>query len=436
MSHPNQLTRRTLLRAGSAGMMLPIMTPLLPGLARAEDGFPQRFLVFTHGQGTLLDSIVQAGATETNWELGSVLAPLARHKERLLVMSGVDDATNVLDTPYNGHTRCRLHTLTAQGMQWTAGDSGVFPSSAGGPSIDQVVADRWSGLTSYRSLEHGVKVGTLTGNTYTWRGVGQPALPEDDPQLAFDRLFSDLVSSTPEEVAARKVRRERVLDAVQRQFDHLRPKLDADDRTKLDIHQQSLEDVRQTLQGAALGDACGVPGGNWSSNEVPDIASAQIQLLTMALACDMTRVGSLAIGGINEFPWLDVDFPTGWHDAVHAGPVTDALRTDLTTSFAWFAEQLAQLMDALDAVPEGTGTLLDHTLILYANVFSDGSIHDHVNKTYVLAGGAPGLQMDRFLDLGGTPHGDVHTSVLNTLGFDDTEFGNPDFCTGAVGGLR
>ena len=166
------MNRRDLLRRGGAGLFLPMMTPLLPGLARAADGFPQRFLVFTHGQGTLQSSMVQSGATETAWELGSILAPLQRHKERLVVLDGVHDSTNLLDTPYNGHTRCRLHTLTAQGMTWTAGDSGVFPSSAGGPSDTCFEGSRWRGTRrrSPRGRSRGTRLRPRRGAwAWAWR---------------------------------------------------------------------------------------------------------------------------------------------------------------------------------------------------------------------------------------------------------------------------
>lgn len=432
----SQWTRRKFLRgAGGTAVALPFLAS--QPQAWCADGFPLRFVVFTHGQGTITDAMVAAGSSEYDWELGEVLAPLQRHKDQLVILSGIDDVTNLLDTPYNGHTRCRVHTLTAQGMEWASGSDGSSsPVSAGGPSIDQLVASRWEGRTPYSSIEAGISVGAGTGNTYTWKGVGAPVPAENSPSALFDRLFSDLGSSSPEEVADRKRRRQSVLDAVKGQIDHLMPRLGVEDRHRLEIHLESISGLERAVSGAALGESCGVPSPDLSDTSVPGDTRAHIDLLTTALSCDLTRVATLAFGGIDEFPWLPVDFPSGWHDAVHAGPATAALRSDLIQSYSWFAEQMAYFMDALSAVPEGDGTLLDHTLILYANVFSSGADHGHEGKTYVLGGGAGGaLQTGRYLQYDGEPHGAMHTSVLNILGFNDTEFGHRDFCGGPLSGV-
>ena len=428
-------SRRSFLRQVGGVACAPALLPLLPTAASAGDGFPQRLLVICHGQGTLVDELLEAtvpGPVRT----GPVLAPLERYRDRLLVVRDIDDATNSLDEPYNAHTRCRLHTLTAQGMQWAASGDGVAPSSAGGPSIDQYVASRWAGATPFRSLELGVKPSSLTGGQWLWRGVGQPVIPEADPEAALARLFGDVVGTDPAEVERRRVRRDLVLDAVQRQFDHVGPSLASEDRVRLEVHRDAIEEVRFSLAGAALGDGCGVPRLDMGEGSYADISAAHARLLSMAFACDLTRVGTLTFGDLNAFPWLDVDLPAGWHDAVHAGPDAgpDA-RQDLIKTFAWFAEQLALVLDALDSVPEGSGTLLDHTLVLFANAFSDGATHSHEGKTYVLAGGAPGLEMNRVLDAGGAPHGELLTSVLQAVGVGEEWFGDRDFCDRALPGV-
>jgi len=428
-------TRRSFLRQLGGAAVAPAILPLLPTAAAAGTGFPQRLLVVCHGQGTLVDELLLSDGPGP-LELGPILAPLERHRERLLVVQDVDDATNSLDAPYNAHTRCRLHALTAQGMQWAASGDGVAPSSAGGPSIDQYVASRWAGRTPLRSLELGVKVSSLTGAQWLWRGVGQPVTPEADPDVALARLFGDFMGTDPAEVQRRRVRRDLVLDAVQRQFDRVTPSLASEDRQRLLVHQQAIEEVRASLAGAALGDACQVPDLDLGAGSHDDVSAAHARLLAMAFACDLTRVGTLAFGDINAFPWLDVDLPAGWHDAVHAGPdAAPGARQTLITTFAWFSAQLARVLDALDAVPEGSGTLLDNTLVLFANTFSDGSTHSHEGKTYVLAGGAPGLRMDRVVDAVGAPHGELLTSVLNAIGIHDDAFGDRDFCDRALPGV-
>ena len=126
------------------------------------------------------------------------------------------------------------------------------------------------------------------------------------------------------------------------------------------------------------------------------------------------------------------------------GKLTDALKARLVAAddkatleatYGWYGDQLGLLLAALDAIPEGDGTLLDHTLVVYGNVFGSGSTHGHTNKTYLLAGGGAGLVGGHLLDMGGAPHGELFTAILQGLGFDDESFGDPAFCSGPLAGV-
>ena len=158
-------------------------------------------------------------------------------------------------------------------------------------------------------------------------------------------------------------------------------------------------------------------------------------MLAMSLACNLTRVSTLTFGDYQDWPWLDVDFPSGWHDAVHAGPATPELEDDLIDSYRWYNEQLAYLLAALDAIPEGEGTLLDNTLVVAGNVFSTGSNHSHSGKAYVLAGGGGGLIGGLNHDFGGAHNGDLFTAILESLGFADEPFGDPAFASTPLSGV-
>ena len=418
------------------GATLPLLASW-PGAARAAAAFPKRFVVFTQSQGTLQDQMVVPGVSETVFDFGPILASLEPHRDGVVVIQGIDDQTNTLDGTYNGHTRCCLNLLPATGMVWRPGAGGeLVPTSAGGPSIDQVVADRWAGLTAYPSLELGCDASNLIGNSFLWRGVDEPVWAENDPNAVFDRLFGDLVVATPDEIERVRLRRQSVLDIVSGNLAHVQGKLGADDKLKLDSHLESVRALEQSLQGIQLGGACVVPAAPTGLVDQSVSMKAQIDLLVMSLACDLTRVASLTSAGDPDWSWLNVSFPTGWHDAVHSGQATTDLQRDLIASYGWYTEQLAYLISALKAVPEGDGTLFDNTLILFANVFSDGSQHAHQDKFYVLAGGAGGsLQGGRLLSYAGNAHNDLYVSILGALGFDDETFGHPDFCTGALPGV-
>lgn len=430
------LTRRGMLRALGAGAFgLPLLESLTRRGWAQQASFPTRLVLVSRGQGTLADELVVPGTGPTDFAFGPVLAPLDPWKDRVVVCGGVDDTTNVLDGSYNGHTRCLLHTWTARGMTWAVGgDGSANPTGAGGPSLDQVVADRWAAPTPYRSLEFGVGADTQVIQTHNWRGVGQPVPPENDPAAMFERLFQDLVATDPAERAARLLRRQRVLAAVKGQFDTVLPRVSADDRTKLENHLAALEGLETSLAGGALGDACVPPAPDLADRSIPGTSRAQIDQLAMALGCDLTRVATLVFGDYQDWSWAGIDFPSGWHDAVHAGPVTVDLRATLSASYQWYSEQVAALLAALDAIPEGDGTVLDHTLVVVNNVFSTGSDHSHTGKTVLLAGGGGGLVGGRNLALGGAPHNALYGSILTALGLDPT-FGDPAFAAAPLTGV-
>lgn len=429
-------------RLGRRGFLtgLGATVPLLaswPGAARGASLFPKRFIVFCQSQGTLLDQMVAGGVSETVFDYGPILAALEPHRDGVVVIEGIDDQVNTLDGTYNGHTRCCLDMLPATGMVWRPGAGGqLTPTSAGGPSLDQVIAGRLAGRTAYPSLEFGCNASSMIGNTFLWRGVDEPVWAENDPNAMFDRLFGELVVASPAEIERTRVRRASVLDAVKANLAHVQSKLGADDVLKLESHLASVRALEQTLQGVQLGGACSVPAAPSGLADQNLTMKAQIDLMVMSLACDLTRVASLSSSGDPDWSWLNVDFPSGWHDAVHSGQATPDLQADLNTTYGWYTEQLAYLISALKAVPEGEGTLFDNTLILFANVFSDGATHSHQGKYYVLAGGAGGaLTGGRLLSYAGDAHNDLFVSILNLLGFDDTTFGHPDFCTGPLAGL-
>ena len=427
------ISRRALLRGLGAGFAMPFL-PSLISRAQADTGFPTRVVFVSSGQGTLIDKLVVAGSGPSDFSLGPILAPLQAYKDRIAVCSGVNDSTNILDGNYNAHTRCLLHTWTSRGMVWNVGSDGsAYPTSAGGISLDQHIAAGWAGQTPFDSLQFGVKASSQTILTHFWKGVGQPLPSENNPSAMYERLFADLVGADPAQLAARRYRRESVLSAVKAQFDIVRPKVSAEDRDKLAIHLASLEGVERSLTNGSIGDACAPPDLDFSDSSVPATARLQIDMLAMAMACNLTRVSSLTLGDHQNWPWLDVNFPTGWHDAVHAGPDTAQLEADLIKSYRWYQEQIAYLLAALDAIPEGEGTVLDHTLVVVGNIFSTS--HKHENKTYMLAGGAGGLIGSRHHAFDGAHNGDLFATILAALGFEDQSFGDPAFAGSTLEGV-
>jgi hypothetical protein len=173
---------------------------------------------------------------------------------------------------------------------------------------------------------------------------------------------------------------------------------------------------------------------------MPSIITLQMDLLAMAMACDLTRVSTLMCtrsAATHVCSFADPDIDEGHHTLAHKGDqdtVKNALNTKLNS---WYATQLAYLVDKLKAIPEGDGTLFDNTLIFWTNEQAKGNNHSRDRMPYVLIGGAQGyFQTGRYLrQASAMSHNQLLVSILNAMGVETDTFGNPDYGTGPLPGL-
>jgi hypothetical protein len=444
----NLLSRRALLAALGATAGLPLLDSLLPGLklggaAHAQTApAPKRLVIFWHPNGIVPDAWACSG-TETNFHLSRILKPLEPHKQDILVLDGVD-ALSAYEGPGDAHQKATGQCLTGTELQEGSfqGDGGLSSGWANNISIDQVVANEIGKHSRFQSLELGVYVfGANVGSRISYRGPAEPLPPENDPRAAFERLFSD-PAEDPAVRAHRIARRKSVLDSVSKRYDKLMPRLGSTDRQKLQQHLTALREIEQRLD-ATDGSQCAAPGPaptvkpNVIAN-IPQIGRAQMDIMVQALACDLTRVGSIMwtnSASDKTFPWLGIH--EGHHELAHRGDSDAHAKEALTKIYTWYAEQLEYLIAKMKTVKEGNGTLLDNTLILWATEHSKGNVHDRHGMPFVLAGRAGGaVRPGRLLKFSGdVPHNNLLVSCLNAMGVPATTFGNPAYCTGPLPGL-
>ena len=223
------------------------------------------------------------------------------------------------------------------------------------------------------------------------------------------------------------------IDALKQNINQLKAG-DATDRLRLEQHFTSIDDLKFSVENYPIpGENCAplLLGGSSTGKAIPEVKP--IDIIVSALACDLTRVSSLRPRAIQTWPF-SMGFPLqkGGTMPFMQGR-TEANRLRLRATYRWFMEQFAYLLERLKSVPEGDGTLLDNTLVLYANIMSAGN-HSADKKCYLLAGGKNlGLTGGRHLSFNGHHHGALHTSILNLFGYEDRYFGNKD--TGPEGPL-
>lgn len=438
-----RLSRRTLLKGAlGAAVGLPLLEAMMPSASASV--FPKRFLVFFTGLGTVRSAWQPVGS-ESSFTLGKVLAPLAPYQDKLLVLTGID-----MESAYHGpgdpHQQGIAQALT--GTELEEGDlfpyacnPGKFVGWGGGISFDQLLASKLGSTTRFPSLELGVQVQlSNVSSRLCYAGPGLPVPPEDDPWKVAERLFSDL-SSDPTQLAARRKKRHRVLDLVKDDYAALTKQLGAEDRQRLESHLDAVEEIERRLDapGGVLGGSCaipelGAPLDVYANDLYPAIGTMQLDLLAMALACDLTRVGSVQWSTTQTgriFSWLGQTVPH--HTLSHSGDGDTFAQGQLADIGAWHAQQLAYLCGKLAAIPEGGGTLLDNTVILWCTDISAGNTHSRRDMPYVLVGGAGGaLQTGRFLQYAGAYHNDLLLALAQAMDVELATFGNPAYCTGPL----
>lgn len=441
MKRALKIPRRALLGAGGAALALPLLRSL--EVRAADPAWPLRFVVFNSPNGTVTKNwFPTVVRSEEDFDLGKIHEPLAPYKDRLLLVSGVNCHVG-LSSKGNGGPHQRGIGALFTGQTLAKGEfvdgCGSQAGWARGPSLDQVIAEKIGGSSRFRSLELGVRcMDNDVQGRISYSGPEAPLPPTNDPALLYERLFQ----RTPAEPGSGASRKAAVLDTVFEQFGTLRPKLSTEDRDKLDAHTELVRDLERRLGIGADGEACLAPeqvvGLNPDSEvDMPKISRAHLDLLATAIACDLTRVASVQYStGFNRirYPWLD-EGGEG-HSLSHSGDSDTASWDILTGRARWHMAEIAYFMERLAAIPEGDGTALDHTVILWGTEVSQGNTHSLSSIPYLLIGDAGGvIKTGRYLTFEDASSVDYLATIA--AAFDSTlaDFGDIEFKEGLLTSL-
>ena len=170
------------------------------------------------------------------------------------------------------------------------------------------------------------------------------------------------------------------------------------------------------------------------------VAARQAELITQAFACDLTRVATLQCSSsVNalRFTFTEPPLSSEGHALSHAGNSNISQQENWDRMLLWYAELFASLLDQLAAVPEGEGSLLDHTLVLWCNEISRGNNHSLDDIPFILAGGTQGagaqaLRFGQHIVAPEIPHNRLLLTMLHALGMPLNRFGLPELCAGGV----
>ena len=410
-----ELSRRDLLKKlGVGGACLPLL-----GASRSyaqPAAFPKRLIVHLQTEGYRIPNWLPPAGALTG-PLPSSTSPLEEFKNELIFLG------NLGNEHFPG---CDRWAHGAYGQIFTAGP--VDASTGNGkeyweptiPSVDQVIANGIAKVAPHLSrkslaFEIGVGSGGFLGSKRCfWSGPKQPITPEPDPYKAYAQIFAGRpMTGMPDPGVDRLVaERKSILDFVGKDLERFRDRLGADDRMSVAGHLESIRSLEKQL--AAPRQMIGACGGvMWSGDPSKPIAintantpvlwTLQMEMIVAALKCDVTRVGTTQVGD-STGGRIIFDFVPGvprqgngyqpnrdWHDLGHR-PVRSGVPDgdDKSKVDKWTMGKFAELLTMLKAVPEGTGTMLDNTVVLWANHMEDGANHGAVKIPWIIAGKGQG----------------------------------------------
>jgi len=433
------LPRRTFLRGLGATMALPLLDSMVPALAAATTTSAQSptRLSFVYVPNGMIMNQWTPKVLGSQYQLTKIMEPLAPFRDDMLVLSGLAHNTGwALEGEGPGeHARASATFLTAVHPKKTEG-----ADLRAGTSIDQIVAREFGKHTQLASLELALDstevVGTCdTGyscaysNTLCWSSPTAPVPMENKPRAVFERLFGDSDTTDPAQLRARRQKDRSILDLVTQDVSRLVKRLGSKDRAKLTQYLDSIRDIERRIQIAEQQTDRELPSVERPVG-IPSTFTAHCKLMmdlqVLAYQTDMTRVITFMMGReqntrvYNELGIQDSYHPLSHHQN-NPVKVAQVLQIDILHSqmFAYFLEKMR-------STPDGDGSLLDHSMIVYGSSLSDGNLHVHNDLPILLVGGGAGqIKGGRHLRYpDDTPTANLFLTLLDKLEIPLENFGD------------
>lgn len=364
--------------------------------------------------------------------LKRILEPFAPYQDRMLVLNGICDKVKGDGDSHMRGMGCLLtgSELYPGNIQ---GGSHTPAGWASGLSIDQeiknVLQQNPATRTRFGSLEFGVMV-PERADTWTrmvYAGPNKPITPIDDPYQMFAKMYGEMKDR--ENLAS-------ILDVLQEDLNKLRSLVSTEDRQLLEEQTTFVRQMERELQqdqGPGIGHA--IPqlelGIREENDNMPKISQMNIDLMINSFQADFTRIATLQYTnsvGQAKMRWLGIE--DNHHTLSHEPDSAEEAQEKLTQINTWYAEQIASLVKRLAETPEpgSSGSMLDHTTVIWTNELGKGNSHTLNDIPFVMIGGGLGFKMGRSLKLKNVAHNRLLMALAHGFGHHIERFGNPDFC--------
>jgi hypothetical protein len=403
------LPRRTFLRGVGATLALPLLDSMLPAFSRlsaaAKSAVRLGYVYTPNGIIGASDKSPRPfmwtpTTVGENFEFSPTIKALEPFRQHVNVFSGLAQVTGrALGDGPGDHARATATFLT-----------GVHPYKTGGAnfklgiSADQIAAKELGRSTQLSSIELGLEPQPLAGNcdsgytcaymSMSWRSATSPLPAEINPRAVFERLFGDGESTDPASRMARLESQKSVLDYVTGSLSRLQGSVGTSDKRKLDEYLEAVRDIERRIQLAERQNVLTQLPHMERPSAIPDdyeqYTKLMMDLQVIAWQTDMTRVASFMLGrdGSNR-PYREIGISDGHHSISHHQNDPERVEKLIKIDELHVA-MFAYLLKRLQETPDGDGTLLDHSLIVFGSSLSESNIHTHDDLPIVLAGNANG----------------------------------------------
>jgi len=430
------IPRRTILRGIGAALALPFLDAMTPALAALQSTAAKRAtrLSFVYAPNGMIMSQWTPKTVGAAFELTPTLEPLAAFRDRMLVLTGLNQSSA---NPLPGEGESAPHERAGATFL-----TGVHPRREGhvGISVDQIAAKELGKQTQFASLEMGLHNTDVSGqcekdwscaylNTISWSTATTPLPSEGQPRAIFERLFGDSNSTDPAVRLARIQEDRSLLDSVTQATAQLMSRLGPGDRAHLSQYLDAIRDIERRIQIAEQQTSNGLP----TMERPPGIPATfdeysrlMFDLQVLAFQTDMTRVGTFMMGreqSNRAFP--EIGIPDSHHPLSHHRNDPEKIAKVIQINI-YHSKLFAYFLEKMRTTPDGDGSLLDSSLIVYASSLSDGNQHLVENLPVLLFGDGggqfkPGRHL-RFSE--DTPMSNLYLTLLDHYGIGLENFGD------------
>jgi hypothetical protein len=438
------ISRRTLLKGAGVSVALPLLDAMVPACTalaqtaaapKMRTGFfyiPHGAIMHNTAHGPAMDKWTPSGAG-ADFKLSPILSPLEPYKKYVTSFGNLE----------NKASAGSVHTLNPATWLSATRPDGTGSHAHMAPTIDQLIAKAIGQDTPLPSLEVAsettVQSAAGGGGSYTTLSFRDPESPlpmEYNPRKIFLQLFGE--GDTPEERAFISRQTRSVLDLISDRTTKLQAQLGNNDRAVLDGHLETVRELERRAQKAGAANLSNLKIPNAPVGELEDFAE-QVQLmfdlLALAFQADLTRVVSyiMVAEGTNR-TYNHIGVPDAFHPVSHHANDLERINK-LVKIQTWHVQKFSEFVAKMAATPDGDGTLLDHSILMYGSNMSNSDLHNNYPLPNIIVGGGNGK-----VKLGGlhillperTPIANLHLTLLQKAGIERDKFADS---TGVIAGV-